>query len=80
MLTITNQGFLTSPQLQGSVRDNIQSILNDLNIQPKWHPMREFDYFGINQAEDIWQRIVALDTGDNANTPRTGLLFGRSQL
>jgi hypothetical protein len=72
MLTITNQGFLTSPQLQGSVRDNILSILNDLNIQPKWHPMREFDYFGINQAEDIWQRIVALDTGENANTNKLG--------
>jgi len=32
----------------------------------------EFDCFGIEQVEDIWQRIVALDTGENANTNELG--------
>ena len=69
MLTITNQGFLTSPQLQRSVRDNIKSIPNDLNIQPVWHPMHEgFGCIVIKQAEDIWQRIIGLDARENANT------------
>jgi hypothetical protein len=70
MLTITNQGFLTSPQLLRSVRDNIQSILNDVNIQPVWHPMHEgFDCIVIKQAEDILQRIIALDANTNELRP-----------
>ncbi|KAN0074251.1 hypothetical protein V8E54_008188 [Elaphomyces granulatus] len=33
---ITIEEFLTSPQLQCSVRDNIQSILDDLDIRPRY--------------------------------------------
>jgi hypothetical protein len=73
ILTITNQEFLTSPKLQHSVRDNIQSILNDLDIQPMWHPMRRgYWYFLIKVSENIRKQIDALETWGNANTNDLG--------
>jgi len=65
--------FLTPPQLERSVRDNIRSILNDLNIQPMWHPMREgFCSIIIKRTQNIRQRIDALHTEENANTNDLG--------
>jgi hypothetical protein len=82
MLTITNQGFLTSPPLQRLVRDHIRSILNDLNIQPMWHPLRQaFWHIVIKKSENIRRRINALDILPGKMpmpTPTTtGLLSGR---
>ena len=75
MLTITNvnQEILTSSHLQRSVRDNVQYILNDLNIEPMWHPMnRVFRKIHLQEARNIRLRIDALNTGGNANTDDLG--------
>jgi hypothetical protein len=60
--------FLISPQLQRSVRDNIQSIQNNLDILPV--SMYEgFINFGMREAKHICHRIAALENPTNNNPP-----------
>src|SRR5438552_3901291 len=59
-----HQDFLMSPRLQHSVRDNILSILNNVDSQPAWYPLIEaFWYTLIEPVKSIRQRIDAPDTG-----------------
>jgi len=63
--------FLISPQLQRSIRDNVQSILSYLDIQLVWHSMPSYE-LAILSLELIKKQIDALATGENANTNDLG--------
>jgi hypothetical protein len=79
-----NQDFLSSPEHQRSIRNDVLSILDETNIQPMWHPMHDaFWYTLIKPAVDIRKRLDALNPECNPDVsdwdPSTGKLSGRSQ-
>jgi hypothetical protein len=61
-----NQDFLSSPEHQRSIRNDILSILDGTNIQPIWHPMHDaFWYALIESAVDTRKRLDALNPESN---------------
>ena len=69
LLTIINQEFLISPQLQCSVQGNIQSILDDLDIRPRYPAIYDGYYSSlISHTVQIQLQINDLTTGENSNT------------
>jgi hypothetical protein len=73
LMAYINQDFLSSPEYQRSIRNDVLSILDGTNIQPIWHPMHDaFWYALIESAVDTRKRLDALNPESNPGVSDVG--------